>query len=203
VGVLISRLAVLMFVLVGTASSVATERYLSGVRGPYSGRVVDAVSSQPLAKALAIVVWQSEDSEIDGMKNVVAIREVTTGIDGSFAVHAAFEATVPPRTLRPTVHVFAHGYIPSTQNPHGPGMPAEDFRGAGKTVALRPALGEEDRARAFNVLFAASRTWQGRGPAPNAPPQPPLLLLEQFFGEQLERLGFREQGGVWRPVPPR
>lgn len=202
-GVLTARLALLLLILIGAASGSAADRYLSGVRGPYSGRVVDTVSSQPVGKALAIVVWQSKDTEIDGMKNVVAIREVMTQADGSFAVHAPFEATVPPRTLPPTIHVFAHGYLPSTENPHGPGMPAEDFRGGGKTVALRPALSDEDRARAFNVLFVAPRTWYGRGPAPGAPPQPPLLLLDQFLGEQLERLGFREHGGVWRPVNPR
>ena len=134
---------------------------------------------------------------------MVAIREVATQPDGTFRVHAQFEATPPKHTLLPTVWVFAHGYLPSSLNPHGLGTPAEEFRGSGRTVALSPAETDEERARAFNVLFSAPTTWGGRGPAPGAPPEPPLLLLEQFLGEQLERLGLREQGGVWRPVKPR
>ena len=68
---------------------------MEGVQAPYSGRVVDAATGKPLKGALVMVVWQAEDTEIDGMKNVVAIREVATGADGSFTVPADFEATAP------------------------------------------------------------------------------------------------------------
>ena len=56
------------------------------MQAPYSGRVVDAATGKPLKGALVMVVWQAEDTDINGMKNVVAIREVATGADGSFTV---------------------------------------------------------------------------------------------------------------------
>jgi len=138
---------------------------LEGVQAPYSGRVVDAATGKPLKGALVMVVWQAEDTEIDGMKNVVAIREVATGADGSFTVPADFEATAPPRTLPATVWAFVHDHLPSSTNPRGAGLAADDFRNAGRVIELSPATTEEEHARALNILIAAPATWQGRGSA--------------------------------------
>jgi hypothetical protein len=70
-------------------------------------------------------------------------------------------------------------------------------------IELSPATTEEERARALNILIAAPATRQGRGSAPGAPPQPPLLISSiSSLGEQPERLGFRERGGIWRPAKP-
>ena len=76
---------------------------MEGVQAPYSGRVVDAATGKPLKGALVMFEWQAEDTEIDGMKNVVAIPEVAAGAAGSSTVPADFEATAPPRTLPATV----------------------------------------------------------------------------------------------------
>jgi hypothetical protein len=103
-------------------------------------RVVDAATGKPSKGALVMVVWQAEDTEIDGMKNVVAIREVATGADGGGARPGA----QPPD--RGTRHVA--------------------WAGLGPGCAVAAAAAD---------------------------------LLDQFLGEQLERLGFRERGASGAP----
>ena len=196
-------LGVAGIVLCSVAGAAEGPRYLTSVRGPYTGRATDAATGKPVPRALVLIVWQSEDDEVDGMKNLVGIREAATEPDGTFRIQAPFEAAVPARTLPPAVYAFAHGYLPFPENPYTGGAAAEEFRGGGRLIALSPASTDEDRARTFNALFTLPNRWAGRGPAPGSPPQPPLLLLEAFLGEQLESHGFREQGGVWRPVNPR
>jgi hypothetical protein len=132
------------------------------------------------------------------MKNVVVMREVATGADGSFTVSADFEATEPPSTLPATVWAFAHDHLPSSTNPHG--RASRPTTSAPLVIELSPAATEEERARALNILIAAPATWQGRGSAPGCAGA--ADFLDQFLGEQLERLGFRERGGIWRPAKP-
>ena len=178
-----------------------SSQYLKGSQGPYRGRVVDGATGRPIKGALVIAVWKSEDVQIEGLRNDVAEREVLTDSAGEFVIDgAAIESNPPFLTLPPRFLILAHGYMPFPEDVGAVGAPAAQFGGGGAVVRLRPTTTDEERVMSFNLLIASLNRVGGGNPAAAAPGEKPQAsVLEQFVREELQGLGFREQGGLWQP----
>jgi hypothetical protein len=175
--------------------------YLKGSQGPYRGRVVDALTGRPIKGALVIAVWKSEDVQIEGLRNDVAQREVLTDSAGEFVIDAAaIESSPPFLTLQPRFLILAHGHMPFPEDVGAVGAPAAQFRGGGAVVKLRPTKTDEERVMSFNLLIASLNRVGAGDPGAAAPGRKPeVSLLERFVREELQGLGFREQGGRGEP----
>jgi hypothetical protein len=123
---------------------------------PYRGTVVDGKTGQPLAAVAVIILWQRLDDQIQGLRRLVAAREVFTNEKGEF-VHevTALERKFPARTFAPRIVMFRPGYTPWPDTPQlfPPGVAAGPFAGAGAEVRLDPVSAYEDRSEAFNTFI--------------------------------------------------
>ena len=119
---------------------------------PYRGTVVDGNTGQPAV----VILWQRFDDQIQGLRRLVAAREVFTNEKGEFAHEVtAVERQLPARTLAPRIVMFRPGYAPLPDTPQlfPPGVAAGPFAGAGAEVRLEPVRAYEDRSEAFNTFI--------------------------------------------------
>jgi hypothetical protein len=125
--------------------------------GPYRGTVIDLETGRPIPSAAVIILWQRLDDQIEGLRRLVAAREVFTNEHGEF-LHdvAAVESRFPPRTFAPRIMIFRPGYVSLPDRPQlfPPGVAASRFSVAGAEVRLTPLTDYEDRAEAFNTFIA-------------------------------------------------
>jgi hypothetical protein len=82
-------------------------------RGPYRGRVVDAVTKQPLAGAVVVAVWYYSTPTLAGdLTHFHDAVEVLTDAQGFFTVDApGIERRAPRRTDFPEFVIFKPGYL--------------------------------------------------------------------------------------------
>lgn len=158
---MVSALATLLttaFVLHGAAQE--TEPYLPAPEGPYSGRVVELLTERPLEGALVVTVWERDR---DGIRTVVAAREILTDAAGAFQIESTeLEATLPSRVFAPRTLVYKHGYvtIPRELGPRF-GVPTRRFVGAGAVVALKPVRDGEEWTEAFHTFYRSVERLRG------------------------------------------
>jgi hypothetical protein len=123
---------------------------------PYRGTVVDGKTGQPIPAVAVVILWQRFDDQIQGLRRLVAAREVFTNEKGEFTHEvAAVERQLPARTLAPRIVMFRPGYVPLPDMPQlfPPGVAAGRFAGAGAEVRLDPVSAYEDRSEAFNTFI--------------------------------------------------
>ena len=148
----------LLFVLatLGGVSPAHEDALLRVSAAPYRGTVVDGKTGRPLSSAAVIILWQRLDDQIQGLRRLVAAREVFTSETGEFSHDvAAIERRLPPGTFAPRIIVFrpGHASLPDTPQLFPPGIPADRFAGAGAEARLAPVTDYEDRAEAFNTFI--------------------------------------------------
>jgi hypothetical protein len=93
--------------------------YLKGrARGPYTGRVIDAETRQPLEGAVVVAVWWRHRLGLGhSVSSRYAAREVLTDREGRFMIDAkALEERAPYKTLPPTFTIFVPGYAAFTSD---------------------------------------------------------------------------------------
>lgn len=187
----------LALALAASAWAEQAEPYLRGPEGPYRGKVVDAETGQPLADAMVLAVWQSEDVQIDGFHQFVAARETLTDATGAFVIDgAAIEASLPLLALRPRFIIYADGYTPFPPSRRAPpGAPAATFRGPGGTVRLHRVRTEDERILAFNAFVALLMALGIHDLDPPPPGTPRLVALQRVILREFERHGFYEKDG--------
>jgi hypothetical protein len=123
---------------------------------PYRGTVVDGKTGQPIPSVAVVILWQRFDDQIQGLRRLVAAREVFTNELGEFTHEVtAVERQLPARTLAPRIVMFRPGYAPLPDTPQlfPPGVAAGRFAGAGTEVRLDPVSAYEDRSEAFNTFI--------------------------------------------------
>lgn len=148
-------------------------------QGPYRGRVVDAVTGQPLADAVAIVVWEHEHPEIPGQRQAGAVRSVLTDVRGEFTIDGGGVERDPREVqLEPRIVVWKPGYTPyPPERRRPPGAPATPFAGAGGVVRLAPARDATARVESFNTFVDAM---SGFGLLGYGPPELQRLVSEEL-----------------------
>jgi hypothetical protein len=122
---------------------------------PYRGTVVDGKTGQPIPSVAVVILWQRFDDQIQGLRRLVAAREVFTNELGEFTHEvAAVERQLPARTLAPRIVMFRPGYAPLPDTPQlfPPGVAAGRFAATGAEVRLDPVSAYEDRSEAFNTF---------------------------------------------------
>jgi hypothetical protein len=146
--------------LVGLALPALAQRprehpYLEGPEGPYHGRVVDAETGQPLAGAVAVVVWSRERIlPLHSSTVFHAVREALTGPDGTWVLDGRdVEMRAPPQTYPPSLDVYYPGYAAITSNVFikSGGALIGDLV-AGGTVRLPRLRVREERRRGFGLV---------------------------------------------------
>jgi hypothetical protein len=146
---------ILLGLLLGTGYATAVaqtgqplEQYLSGPRGPYRGRVMDAETGKPLASVVVVVVWRRDRiMPFHSRSEHYAAREALTNADGEFVIDADdVERNAPKRTLRPFFTIFLPGY----GRPRAPAgthttVTQRYYEGPGTTVELPKLKTREER----------------------------------------------------------
>jgi hypothetical protein len=125
------------------------EQYLSGPRGPYRGRVLDAETGKPLAGVVVVAVWRRDRvMPLGGRSEHYAAREALTNADGEWVIDADdVERNAPKRTLRPTFTIFLPGYgRPRVPAGTPRSVTRRFYEGSGDTVEL-PVLNTKDERR--------------------------------------------------------
>jgi hypothetical protein len=161
---------------------------------PYRGTVVDGKTGQPIPSVAVVILWQRFDDQIQGLRRLVAAREVFTNELGEFThAVAAVERQLPARTLAPRIVMFRPGYAPLPDTPQlfPPGVAAGRFAGAGAEVRLDPVSAYEDRSEAFN-------TFVGMLSAAQLFPPTELPETSELIRYELQSLGVKPV----RPVSP-
>jgi hypothetical protein len=161
---------------------------------PYRGTVVDGKTGQPIPSVAVVILWQRFDDQIQGLRRLVAAREVFTNELGEFThAVAAVERQLPARTLAPRIVMFRPGYTPLPDTPQlfPPGVAAGRFAGAGAEVRLEPVSAYEDRSEAFN-------TFVGMLSAAQLFPPTELPETSELIRYELQSLGVKPA----RPVSP-
>jgi hypothetical protein len=161
---------------------------------PYRGTVVDGKTGQPIPSVAVVILWQRFDDQIQGLRRLVAAREVFTNELGEFThAVAAVERQLPARTLAPRIVMFRPGYTPLPDTPQlfPPGVAAGRFAGAGAEVRLDPVSAYEDRSEAFN-------TFVGMLSAAQLFPPTELPETSELIRYELQSLGVKPV----RPVSP-
>jgi len=134
----------------GAQTGQPLEQYLSGPRGPYRGRVLDAETRKPLASVVVVVVWRRDRvMPFHSKSEHYAAREALTNADGEFVIDADdVERNAPKRTLRPFFTIFRPGYgrPRATAGTHTT-VTHRYYEGPGTTVEL-PKLKSKDERRA-------------------------------------------------------
>jgi hypothetical protein len=137
------------------------EQYLTGPRGPYRGRVLDAETGKPLAGVVVVFVWRRDRiMPLHSRSEHYAAREALTNTDGDFVIDAEdVERNAPKRTSRPFATIFLPGY-------GRPRVPAGThttvthrfYEGPGDTVELPRLHTREERREYVAILdpFALS-----------------------------------------------
>ena len=123
---------------------------------PYRGTVVNSKTGQPLPWVAVVILWRHFEDQNQGLRRLVAAREVFTNEKGEFAHEVtAVERQLPARTLAPRIVMFRPGYaaLPDTPQLFPPGVAAGPFAGAGAEVRLEPVRAYEDRSEAFNTFI--------------------------------------------------
>ncbi|MBI3637206.1 MAG: hypothetical protein HY216_13515 [Candidatus Rokubacteria bacterium] len=106
------RLIVLTVAFVGCAGRVVS------ADGPYSGRVVDAETKQPLAGAVVLAIWMKHVPVGAHMpESFVDAVEVVTDANGEFTISAKTHTVVFGRLQEPEFVIFypGYGYAPRYQ----------------------------------------------------------------------------------------
>jgi hypothetical protein len=146
---------ILLGLLLGTGYATAVaqtgqplEQYLSGPRGPYRGRVMDAETGKPLASVVVVVVWRRDRiMPFHSRSEHYAAREALTNADGEFVIDADdVERNAPKRTLRPFFTIFLPGY----GRPRAPAgthttVTQRYYEGPGTTVELPKLKSKDER----------------------------------------------------------
>ena len=189
-------LALLVLLGGGRGSARADEDMpLRVATAPYRGTVVDGKTGQPLASVAVIILWQRLDDQIQGLRRLVAAREVFTNEKGEF-VHevTGLERKFPARTFAPRIVMFRPGYTPWPDTPQlfPSGVPAGRFADPGTEVRLDPVSGYEDRSEAFNTFI-------GMLSAAQLFPPTELPETSELIRYELHSLGVKPV----RPAPPR
>jgi len=156
--------------------------------------VVDGKTGQPIPSVAVVILWQRFDDQIQGLRRLVAAREVFTNELGEFThAVAAVERQLPARTLAPRIVMFRPGYAPLPDTPQlfPPGVAAGRFAGAGAEVRLDPVSAYEDRSEAFN-------TFVGMLSAAQLFPPTELPETSELIRYELQSLGVKPV----RPVSP-
>jgi hypothetical protein len=161
--------------------------------------VVDDETGRPIGQALVLAVWQKHDIQIEGLRGLVAIREIQTDPAGQFAIDgSSVEARPPLFLLPPRLVIYKAGYLPHPEEPRFPiGTLGSRFRGAGHVVRLRPVRDEEARTMASNLFFVTLSRLRIYGDLDAIPPEHPRLeLLKQTIKAEFEHFGFVVRNGV-------
>lgn len=150
---LATRILLALLLLTWSAAAVAQtgqplEQYLTGPRGPYRGRVLDAETGKPLAGVVVVFVWRRDRvMPMGGRSEHYAAREALTNVDGEWVIDADdVERGAPKRTLRPFARIFLPGYgrprVPAgTQTT----VTHRFYEGPGDTVELPRLKTREER----------------------------------------------------------
>ena len=124
------------------------ERFVSGQKGTYRGRVLDAETWKPLAGVVVVAVWRRERvMPLGGRSEHYAAREALTDENGDFVLEGKdVERSAPKRTRRPFFMVFSPGYGRARPIAGTPDTPPYGFyEGAGHTVELPKLKTREER----------------------------------------------------------
>jgi hypothetical protein len=127
--------------------------YLMGrSRSPYTGRVIDAETRQPLEGAVVVASWRRDVFRwVIVSSRHQAARETLTDGDGRFVIDAKkLEERAPYRTTPPTITILAlgYGFFPRFQTSPVDSAGGEIFeKGKGTTVELRRLDRKERRAQ--------------------------------------------------------
>jgi hypothetical protein len=153
VGILISILC--GFVFPRLVAAQLWQRYADRYYGPYTGRVIDAETKQPLSGAVVLAVWLREVNQLIQTSTLYYnSREVLTDANGEFTVRAKdVETNAPPKTLRPNFVIFYRGYgfFPGHQiAPQG--FIGGIFEGKGAVVELPKLKTNAERLRVIGEL---------------------------------------------------
>ncbi len=145
-GILLGLLLLTGYAIAVAQTGQPLEQYLSGPRGPYRGRVLDAETGKPLASVVVVVVWRRDRvMPFHSKSEHYAAREALTNADGEFVIDADdVERNAPKRTLRPFFTIFLPGY----GRPRAPAgthttVTHRYYEGPGTTVEL-PRLKSKD-----------------------------------------------------------
>jgi hypothetical protein len=161
---------------------------------PYRGTVIDEKTGQPVASVAVIILWQRLDERIQGLRRLVATREVFTNEKGEFTHEVtALERQLPPRTFAPRIVMFRPGYAPLPDTPQlfPPGVPAGRFASPGAEVRLTPVIAYDERTEAFNTFI-------GMLSAAQLFPPTELPETSELIRDELQTLGVKPR----RPTIP-
>jgi hypothetical protein len=131
--------------------------YLLGrSRSPYTGRVIDAETRQPLEGAVVVARWNRDTfGWVANISKHQAAREVRTDRDGRFVIEArTLERWAPRRTKPPeiTILAFGYGFFPRFQtHPRDFTGSALFANGKGTTIQLR-RLDPKERRDQISML---------------------------------------------------
>lgn len=149
------------------------------VSPPVSGRVVDAITSRPVAGAAVLVYWPGARAAPPYFFDTLAVRETVTDAAGQFTI-AGWQSdalTSPPGAVEPRLYALAPGYAVATVAVGWRGgtalrvpldLPRSYERSARHLAFMAASLGflaaslEGDAPLAF--LDAVDREWQALPP---------------------------------------
>ena len=105
--------ALLLGACITVTAEEGDEVYLGTTSGPYRGRIVDAVTKQPLAEVVVLAVWYYRVPVlVQWATQYHDALEVLTDEQGYFVVDAPeIERQAPPRTMFPNFIIFKPGYL--------------------------------------------------------------------------------------------
>jgi hypothetical protein len=131
--------------------------YLMGrSRGPYTGRVIDADTREPLEGAVVVAVWRRDRfGLVHTVSRHYTAREVLTDRDGRFVIDStALEKQAPRRTRTPEFTIFAlgYGFFPRFQARPRNYTGSVLFLGSGTTIELRRLDDANDRRAQISAI---------------------------------------------------
>jgi hypothetical protein len=121
----------------------------------FAGRVIDAVSRQPVPDAAVVLFWQFPRPDVDGIREPGPVLETLTDANGAFTFDAAaVQARISRKSYLPRLMIFKPHYTSfPEQRSSVPGVLARRFVTPGPTITVRFLTGSEDRAEAFNTFL--------------------------------------------------
>jgi hypothetical protein len=147
-GILLGLLLLTWCAAAGAQTGQPLEQYLSGPRGPYRGRVLDAETGKPLAGVVVVAVWRRDRiMPLHSRSEHYAAREALTNADGEFVIDAEdVERSAPNRMRHPFFTIFFPGYgRPRTPAGTPPTLTRRFYEGPGNTVEMPRLKTREER----------------------------------------------------------
>ena len=158
----------------GSASCEAGEPF-ENQWGPFSGRVVDAETGQPIPGAIFVVIWmRSIPTPAHAAEQFNDARVAVTDADGRFAI--------PPRDPPWLSFLIENPYLTCLAPGYAPGRIDVGFRSSPISIALKP-LSVEDRRRGKSDASDIGMI-----------PRERLLQLETNANDERSKLGLRPVG---------